>query len=149
MLYAALIALGLQSAAAQPSQPAPALMGPVVPRPRTTRRQCEEPDPNADQSEIVVCGERSDDSPYRIPRGLRDQGLIEDRDMSWDARTRDMEAVERFSSQTVGPAGMSQRSRQVDCEWRAARQIAQGRQPDCGRRSQPDSDTDWQRSQRR
>jgi hypothetical protein len=148
MLVAAMMFFGLQAAAAQPATaPRPSLVGPVVPRPTVTRRQCENPDPSAE--ELLVCGQRSDNSPYRIPNELRNQGIVEDRDMSWDARTRDMEAVERFSSANVGPSGMSQNSRRRDCEWRAARQVAQGRQPDCGSRSRPDSDTDWQRSQRR
>lgn len=154
---------GAQAAAAQPvaapapppaaaTQPGPApeqptLMGPVVPRPVVTQRQCEEPDPNSE--EMLVCGQRGDNSPYRIPRELRNQGIVEDSEMSWDARTRDMEAVERFSSANVGPSGMTQNARQRDCEWRAARQIAQGRQPDCGRRDRRDTGRDWERSQRR
>lgn len=133
---------------ATPAQPGwGQTVGPPLPR-VVTQERCPEPTPGSD--EIVVCGRSNEeDSPYRIPRALRDRGPIGDREMSWDARTRDMEALERFSSQNVGPSGMSQHSRQVDCEWRAARQLAQGRQPDCGRRSQPDEATDWQRSQRR
>lgn len=135
------LTLGAQ---AQPAQPT--LMGPIVPRARS-QRTCEQPDPDSQGSdEIVVCGQDSENSPYRIPRALRQrQNQIEDSGMSWDARTRDMEAMERFSSQNVGPSGISQRSRQIDCEYRVARQIAQGRQPDCGARSRRDQPTDWQR----
>jgi hypothetical protein len=118
-------------------------IGPIVP-PITQKPKCAERP--ADDEEIVVCGERYDeDSPYRIPRELRDRGPVEDRQMSWDARVRDMESVDRYSSQTVGQFGYLQHSRQVDCEWRAARQERQGRQPDCTRRVVPDKPTDWQR----
>lgn len=143
MWRVAAIAFGLWGSASVAAQPQ--TMGPVLPR-VVPERRCPEPDPNAPSDEIVVCGERTtDDSPYRIPRALRDSGPVRDQDASWDARTRDMESLERFSSQNVGPSGMTQRSRQVDCEWRAARQLAQGRQPDCTRRTVPDSPTDWQR----
>lgn len=100
----------------------------------------------ADSEEIVVCGRRNEeDSPYRVPRELRDAGPIEDRHAAWGARVRDEQSLGRFSDQTVGPFGYLQRSRQMDCEWRAARQIAQGRQPDCTMRVGPDQPTDWQR----
>jgi hypothetical protein len=137
-------AILLAMAAAVPAPAWSQLVGPTLPR-VIEPRNCPEPDPNSD--EIVVCGRGNDEnSPYRIPRELRERrNQIEDRNMSWDARNRDMEAMERFSSANVGPSGMSQNSRRQDCEWRAARQEAQGRQPDCGRRSQPDRPTDWQR----
>ncbi len=117
-------------------------IGPIVPQ--VQKPGCAEQPAN--DEEIVVCGERYDEnSPYRIPRELRDRGPVEDRQMSWDARVRDMESLDRFSSQTVGQFGYLQRSRQVDCEWRAARQERQGRQPDCTRSIVPDKPTDWQR----
>lgn len=120
------------------------VVGPVLPRATPAPQRCQEQP--ADSEEIVVCGQNSEDSPYRIPRALRQrQNQIEDSAMSWDARTRDMEAMERFSSANVGPSGMSQNARQRDCAWRVARQVAQGRQPDCGRRDRPDEATDWQR----
>ena len=106
--------------------------GPPVP-PIVQPRQCQPSEPGAD--EVVVCGRREgDDSPFRIPRQLRDQGQaeLEDEHVSWDTQVRNMESLERFSNQNT-PGGMSQHSRQVDCEWRAARQAAAGRRPDCGR----------------
>jgi len=118
---------------------------PVGPRaPITAQRECPPPDPTS--NEIVVCGERYDeDSPYRIPRELRERGQIDQRHQSWDARVRDLETLDRYSSQTVGPFGYLQNSQQRDCEYRAARQQAQGRQIDCTRRVRPDEATDWQR----
>lgn len=119
------------------------LVGPPAPR-ASEPEKCEESAPDAE--EIVVCGERYDDSEkYRIPAELRDRGQIETRHRSWDAQFRDMQSVERYSSQTVGPGGYLQNSLQRDCEWRAARQQAQGRQTDCTRRMRPDEPTDWQR----
>ena len=125
--------LGVQAVAAQQQ------MGPPAPLPKVIPDQrCREPDPNADpEEEIVVCGQNPDNSPYRIPRELRDTGVIEDRHVSWDTQIRDAESLERFSGQTIGAAGLNHHSRQVDCEWRAARQIAAGRRPDCGRGRRP------------
>lgn len=118
-------------------------IGPVAP-PITQRPDC--PEQSADQEEIVVCGERYDeDSPYRIPRELRNRGPVEDRQMSWDARVRDLESVNQYGSQTVGPFGYLQRSRQMNCEWLAERQLSQGRQPDCTRKPRPNDPADWQR----
>jgi hypothetical protein len=127
---------------------AQAIMGPPSPlgppAPITAKPDCPPPDPNSE--EIVVCGERYDeDSPYRIPRELRDRGPVDDRQQSWDARVRDMESVDQYSSQTVGPWGYLQSSRQRNCEWLADRQLAQGRQPDCTRKPRPNEATDWQR----
>ena len=114
------------AAVAGASQPS-TIVGPPAPaEPRCST--------NAAQDEIVVCGERYDeDSPYRIPRQFRGQGLIEDRHVSWDTRFRDQEALERFSNQNIGASGITQRSRQVDCEWRVARQQLRGERPDCGK----------------
>jgi hypothetical protein len=135
-----LAAVPLLAAAASGNAQPP--VGP--PAPITARPDCPPPDPESE--EIVVCGERYDeDSPYRIPRELRDRGPVEDRHQSWDARVRDLESVEQYSSQTVGPFGYLQSSRQRNCEWLADRQLAQGRQPDCTRKPRPNEATDWQR----
>ena len=128
--------------AAAPAANAQAVVGP--PAPITAKPDCPPPDPGSE--EIVVCGERYDeDSPYRIPRELRNRGPVEDRHQSWDARVRDLESVEQYSSQTVGPWGYLQNSRQRNCEWLADRQLAQGRQPDCTRKPRPNDPADWQR----
>ncbi|HEY0114293.1 MAG TPA: hypothetical protein VGB54_01095, partial [Allosphingosinicella sp.] len=88
----------------------------------------------SEEGEIVVCGQTYDEnSPYRIPREFRGRGLTEDRHISWDTRTRDQEALERFSNQNSGPSGIYRHSRQVDCEWRVARQQLRGERPDCGK----------------
>lgn len=112
------------------AQPGPEIAGPPVPR-IVQRQECRQSD---DPDEVVVCGQDHENSPYRIPRELRDTGEVSDEHASFDAQTRDLEALERFSGQNIGHSGMSQHSRQVDCEWRAARQVAAGRRPDCGRR---------------
>ena len=126
--------------------PAPAMVGPpapVAPRPRT---EGEEPPEEGEDGEMVVTGERYDEnSPYRVPMQFRNQRSDDDQDASWTSRVNDEEAVQRFGSQTVGQSGWLQGSRQRECQWRAERQMAQGRRPDCGARSRPNSDDDWQR----
>jgi hypothetical protein len=113
-----------------PLQPPAGPVGPALPR-ITQDRGCDQPATGS--NEIVVCGESSEDSPYRIPKEFRGQGLIEDRHASWDTRIRDQEALERFSNQNIGPSGITQHSRQVDCQWRVARQEMRGERPDCGK----------------
>lgn len=136
-----LLAASLVFCAAPPAQAQP-VIGP--PAPITAQPDC--PPPDASSNEIVVCGERYDeDSPYRIPKELRDRGLIDQRHQSWDARVRDLETLDQYSSQTVGPFGYMQRSRQMNCEWLVERQLAQGRQPDCTRKPRPNDPADWQR----
>jgi hypothetical protein len=116
----------LMLAAVQPVRSAPPLQVPIVP----PERDCS---PAEDPDEIVVCGESSEDSPYRVPQQFRNQRSDADRDASWDARIRDQEALERFSNQTDGPFGVYRQSRELDCQWRAARQELRGERPDCGR----------------
>jgi len=133
--------IGLLVLAAQPA--AEQQIGPPAPK-IVQEPGCE--DEPADGDEIVVCGRADDeDSPYRLPREFRDLPSHDDRDASHAARQRDLDALDQYGSQTVGPSGALQRSRQTDCEWRAARQEAQGRRPDCTRRNRPDEATDWQR----
>ncbi|MFN3727582.1 MAG: hypothetical protein ACK4SZ_14910 [Allosphingosinicella sp.] len=133
--YAAVLAIVMAAEAlpaqhAAPAPSAPEVAGPPLPR-IVQRQRCQQSD---DPDEVVVCGQNHENSPYRIPRELRDTGEINDEHASFDAQTRDLEALERFSSQNIGHQGIAQHSRQVDCEWRAARQVAAGRRPDCGRR---------------
>lgn len=98
---------------------------------------------------MVVTGERYDEnSPYRVPQQFRNLRSDDDRDASSTARINDLESLERFGSQTVGQHGWMQGSRQRECQWRAERQMAQGRRPDCGARLRPDSDDDWRRQGR-
>ena len=121
----------------------PAEFGPPVPPARVTpERDCRSSD---DPDEIVVCGESSENSPYRIPQEFRNQRSDEDRHASWTARVQDEESVARFDDQVTGGGGYLRNSLQRDCQWRAARQEAQGRRPDCTRRVRPDEATDWQR----
>jgi hypothetical protein len=105
-------------------------VGPPLPSPA---RQQSCPEKPADSDEIVVCGQSEEDSPYRVPPQFRNQESMQDRDASWTTRVRDEQSLGRFSGQNDGPAGISRHSRQVDCEWRVARQIAQGQRPDCTR----------------
>lgn len=142
LLLAATLAFLAQPAVVGPPAPAPAVVGP--PAPAAPRPESEE-QPGED-GEMVVTGERYDEnSPYRVPMQFRNQRSDDDRDASWTARINDEEAVARFGDQTVGPFGYLQRGRQRDCEWRAARQEAQGRRPDCGARNRPNAPDDWQR----
>lgn len=131
--------------------PVPPQIGPPAPapaRPRTpdAAEEGAEDGPPGEDGEMVVTGERYDEnSPYRVPMQFRNLRSDDDRDASSTARINDQEALERFGSQTVGPFGYLQAGRQRDCEWRAARQEAQGRRPDCGARSRPNQVDDWQR----
>ena len=100
---------------------------------------------SATDNEVTVCGRRDGDVRYRIPAELRDNGRIDARNESRVAAEREERSLERFGAQTVGPGGLFQYSRQIDCEWRAARQTLQGRQPDCTVRVGPDEPGDWQR----
>jgi hypothetical protein len=132
-LAGAAVAAALLSVAGQPvmAQPAtPEIAGPPLPR-IVQQQRCQQSD---DPDEVVVCGQDHENSPYRIPRELRDTGEVRDEHASFDAQTRDLETLERFSGQNIGHQGMAQHPRQVECEWRAARQVAAGRRPDCGRR---------------
>jgi hypothetical protein len=95
--------------------------------------------------EVVVCGRRRTPDRYRIPEQLRDRGPIDARSESPVAARREADSLDRFGAQMIGPGGYLQHSRQVDCEWRAARQALQGRQPDCTVRVGPDEPGDWQR----
>jgi hypothetical protein len=96
--------------------------------------------------DITVCGRRpANNDRYRIPAEVRDDGPVDARNESRVAAQREAESLDRFSAQMVGPGGYLQHSRQIDCEWRAARQTLQGRQPDCTVRIVPDAPGDWQR----
>lgn len=107
-------------------------VGPPAPAPIVKQPDC---DPEAaEDNEIVVCGDRYDEnSPFRVPKQFRNQRSDEDRHASWTARIQDEESLSQFGSQTVGPSGYLQNSRQRDCEWRAARQEMRGERPDCGK----------------
>lgn len=134
-MFAALLMLTMQ----------PAVVGPPAPPPRRPPGQECTGEPGPD-GEMVVCGERYDEnSPYRVPQQFRNQRSDDDRDASWTARINDEEAMARFGDQTVGPFGYLQGRRQRECEWRAERQEAQGRRPDCGARNRPDQPDDWRR----
>ena len=104
-------------------------IGPPVPI--TGRPKCE-PAPAGSQ-EVVVCGQSQENSPYRVPKQFRGIETHDDADASHAARQQDMAAVERYGSQNVGQFGYLQKSREIDCQWRAERQVARGERPDCNR----------------
>lgn len=133
----------LASAALAPAhpgvgQPAPEAVPRIVEDGRCAR-------PSAAGDEVVVCGRRREETRYRIPVDLRDDGPIAARNESPVAARREADSLDRFSAQTVGPGGYLQHMREVDCAWRAARQSLQGRQPDCTVRIGPDEADDWRR----
>ncbi len=101
--------------------------------------QCED---RPEGEDIVVCGRRDRNNDYRIPEPLREQPSSDPRNVSWAARAKDEASLQRFSDQTTGPAGYLQHNRQVDCEWRAARQEMQGKRPDCTRSVRPSEPDD-------
>lgn len=80
---------------------------------------------------IVVCGRTDRDDDYRIPEAVREEPVFRQRDTSWAIRTRSEDSLQRYSDQTVGPSGFLQHSRQIDCEWRMARQEIEGKPLDC------------------
>ena len=148
VLLAATLLLLDQPAVVGP--PVPVQIGPPAPAPVRPRppegAEGAEGEPPGEDGEMVVTGERYDEnSPYRVPMQFRNLRSDDDRDASSTARINDLESLERFGSQTVGPFGYLQAGRQRDCEWRAARQQAQGRRPDCGARNRPNAPDDWQR----
>lgn len=106
-------------------------LDPLLPR-VTASPPCE----RSSSSEIVVCGRRQGDSPYRIPKELRED-LPRQREQSFSARMRDSEQVSRLEERSVGAFGFLQHSRKIDCEWRAARQEIQGQLPNCSLQIRP------------
>ena len=80
--------------------------------------------------EIVVCGRRPRTERYRIPVELRERPLTA-QDYAWATRARDEREAGRYEDQVSGPGAAYNRSRQVDCQWRAERQQLNGRQVDC------------------
>jgi len=149
ILLAAALLLLAQPAVVGP--PAPAMVGPPAPAgvgapPPPVQPRPEGEEPPEEEGEMVVRGERYDEnSPYRVPQQFRNQRSDEDRDASWTARINDEEAMGRFDNQTVGQGGGLRALRQQECQWRAERQQAQGRRPDCGVRSRPNRADDWER----
>lgn len=126
-------AIGLVAAAVWVAAPLGAQpVGPATPAP-APQRDCEG-DPNS-RTDIVVCGRRRGESPYRLPRQFRERP--EEGGTSTGVHARDAIVTERYGSQAVGPGGAFQRSRQTDCEWRAERQRLRGEQIDCSRSVRP------------
>jgi hypothetical protein len=99
----------------------------------------------SDPDSIVVCAKRNPGTRYRIPEVLRDMGPIDSAHASRLANERDARSADAYGAQAVGPSGYLQRARQAGCEWRVARQLSQGRQPDCTRKNRKDDPADWQR----
>ena len=122
LLLAATVCASAWAASAQPIGP---------PAPITGRPKCEPSQPGND--EVVVCGQSQENSPYRVPKQFRGIETHDDADASHAARQSDMAAVERHGSQNVGQFGYLQKSREIDCQWRAERQVARGERPDCNR----------------
>lgn len=101
--------------------------------------------PGSSPDEIVVCGDRGEDSPYRIAPEFRDIPSGDDRHVSRSTRVWDQDVAAGYEDQVSGPFAYMRYSRAQDCQWRVARQELQGRRPDCRARIRPDSPTDWQR----
>ncbi len=128
-----LAALGAATATIWLAQPLAAqTIGPSTPSP-APQRDCEG-DPSS-RTEVVVCGRRRGESPYRLPRDFRERP--DEAGTSWGAQARDAIETDRYENQTVGPGGALQRSRQTDCQWRAERQQLQGEQVNCSRSVRP------------
>jgi hypothetical protein len=119
--------------------------GPFLPAPGADPH-CDQGAPDSDT--ITICGKRDHGDRYRIPEDLRASGQIDSRDMARSALERDSRSLAAYGSQTVGPFGARQYSRQVRCEWVAERQMQQGRQIDCTAKARADRPGDWTRDRR-
>jgi hypothetical protein len=72
------------------------------------------------EGEIVVCGRRRADEPYRMPEIFRDEsdGVPE---TAWSTRVLDFDEESRDGSATSGPSGYLASHKQMLREWRAER----------------------------
>jgi hypothetical protein len=129
------LALGLVAVAISMTPPLGAqTVGPASPAPAPAPQRDCEGDPNS-RTDVVVCGRRRGESPYRLPRQFRERP--DEGGTSTGVQARDAIEVERYGAQAVGPGGALQRSRQTDCQWRAERQQLRGEQIDCSRSVRP------------
>ena len=91
-----------------------------------------QPCPKQTATEVVVC--HTLDNPYRIPKGLRDEGPVPAANQSWAARTQTVDQVGRVAGglpdtcSAVGTGGQSGCSLQINqqgaAEQRARRAAA-------------------------
>jgi hypothetical protein len=109
-------------------------VGPPSPvTPALPRTDCEG-DPTS-RTDVVVCGRRRGESPFRLPNQFRNRPDAQGQ--SWSSNATNLRETERYENQMVGPGGAAQRSRETDCRWRAERQQLRGEQVDCTRAVRP------------
>jgi hypothetical protein len=108
-------------------------VGPPTPNTTLPTRDCEG-DPTS-RTEVVVCGRRRGESPFRLAPQFRNRA--DEQGQSWSSTATNLRETERYENQMVGPGGAAQRSRETDCRWRAERQQLRGEQVDCTRAVRP------------
>jgi hypothetical protein len=125
-----LVCLGTAAAAVWTVQPVHAQsVGPALPNTALPRTDCEG-DPTS-RTDVVVCGRRRGESPFRLPTQFRNRP--DEQGQSWSSNATNLRETERYENQMVGVGGASARSRETDCRWRAERQQLRGEQIDCSR----------------
>lgn len=108
-------------------------VGPPPPTTSVPRTDCEG-DPTS-RTDVVVCGRRRGESPFRLPTQFRNRP--DEGGQSWGSHARDLRETERYENQMVGVGGAAARSRETDCRWRAERQTLRGEAIDCTRTVRP------------
>jgi hypothetical protein len=87
----------------------------------------DDPCPEAQGDEIVVCARRPESERYRIPKPLRDGNKDELSESSWTARAEGLDEATRFtrpdSCSTVGAGGQTGCLATMLRQWRAERNM--------------------------
>lgn len=85
----------------------------------------EDPCPQPEGDEIVVCARQPESERYRIPKPLRDKKKDELSESSWTSRAEGLDEATRFtrpdSCSTVGTGGQTGCLATMLRQWRAAR----------------------------
>lgn len=125
--------LALPTAAFAQDQQAPdqqAQSGRPPQRVRSVQLKPGEKCPPSTSTDVIVCGTLSE--PYRIPKALRDDGVIPAQNQSWAARTETADEIGRVAGglpdtcSPVGSGGQSGCSLQANKQW-VAEKAAQNR----------------------
>lgn len=131
--YAALPCMAVAAAVSAAAAAEGQSVGPPSPAPTLPRTDCEG-DPTS-RTDVVVCGRRRGESPFRLPTQFRNRP--DEEGQSWSSNATNLRETQRYENQMVGPGGASARSQETDCRWRAERQQLRGEQVDCTRSIRP------------
>lgn len=123
MFLAALIALPAVAASAQQADDSYQAEPPQ--RIRSILVKPGEDCPKAEGNEVVVCAPI--ESPYRVPRALRDEGAVRPQNQAWGARALVLDDVSRRASgipntcSPIGTGGQTGCTLQLIQQWQAER----------------------------